>query len=221
MLNFIVEGAFLQEANVVNQSSNKAIFKMVLQTADEVNQNRRLYPRKVLEEAMAKNQERINRRAFLGELDHPVPSNNDTFDSIRQTTVMLKESSHIIRGYDWKGNHLVGELETASTPNGMILLGLLKDKSGIGMSMRGMAELERQQDVNVVKDPLLIITFDGVSLPSHKAAVVDFNEMKFESSMIMESKCGIICTPDGKCYLPEFFDRLVETKMITFFSRWI
>ncbi len=221
MPNFIIEGSILQEANVVKQSFDKAIFRMVLQTADEVNQNRRLYPRRVLEDAMAKNMERINRKAMIGELDHPVPSGNDTFDSIRQTTVMLKEASHYIRSYDWKGNHLVGELETTSTPNGMILLGLLKDKSGIGMSMRGMAELNRQNDINVVQDPLLIITFDSVSLPSHKAAIVDFNEMKFEAKMITENQCGTICTPDGRCYLPEYFDRLVETRLVGFFSRWI
>jgi hypothetical protein len=88
--------------------------------------------------------------------------------------------------------------------------------------MRGMGELKRNGDYNEVQRPLYIITFDSVSLPSHKAAVVDFNEMRFESmNMLTECSSGVVCTPDGKCYLPDYFDRLVETKVIQFNKRWI
>jgi hypothetical protein len=193
MSKFIVEGAIYQEAKVVKTDGDKAVFRMTMQTADEVNQNNRMSPFSVLDEAMKNCQERMTRRAFVGELDHPVPSGNDQFDAIRQTTVLLNEVSHIIRTYEWKGKHLVGELETSSSHNGKnILLPHLKDRIGLGLSMRGMAELDRQTNVNVVKSPLMIITFDAVSLPSHKAAVVDFNEMRFESTMLKEH-CGTIC----------------------------
>ena len=40
-------------------------------------------------------------------------------------------------------------METTSTPKGAILHGLLKDKTGVGFSMRGLAELERLTDHNV------------------------------------------------------------------------
>jgi len=217
---FLGEQAIFQEAKVVRQEPGKAIFRMVMQTANEVNQNKRFYPMKVLGEAMDNTEERMNRRAFLGELDHPFPGGNESFDQVRQTTVSLKEVSHLVRSYQFEGNKLIGELETTSTPNGSILLGLLKDKSGIGLSMRGMAELDRKPDFNEVKGPLMIICFDGVSLPSHKAAVVDFNEMRFESKMIMEQKSGVICA-GNKCFLPNYFDKLVESNMITFFDRWV
>lgn len=221
MSNFIIEGAIFQEAQIVKTEVNKAIFRMVMQTADEVNQNKRLYPQRVLSEAMKNCEDRIKRRAMIGELDHPVPSGNETFDSIRQTTVLLEKVSHIIRDYEWRENKLIGELETSSSKCGKILLSLLRDKVGLGLSMRGLAELqERDDEVKVVKSPLLIITFDAVSLPSHRSAVVNFNEVRFESSMLTEN-CGTICTPDGICYLPEYFDKLVETKMIRFFSRWV
>jgi len=114
---------------------------------------------------------------------------------------------------------LVGEIETSSTPNGAILHGLLRDKSGLGMSMRGLAELERREDFNVVKDPLMVVTYDAVSLPSHKAAVVDFNEMRFESHMLNEQS-GLVCL-NGRCFLPNYFDKLVERKIITFFDNWV
>jgi len=222
MSHFFIESAIIQEAKIVREEPGKAIFRMVLQTADQVNQNKRLYPQAVLAEGMKDVESRMIRRAFLGELDHPVPTGNQ-FDEVRQTTVMLKEVSHLIRDYDWKGKQLIGELETTNTPNGAILLGLLRDRSGIGMSMRGMASLKRMREHNLVEGPLMIITYDGVSLPSHSDAVVDFKEMKFENkSLLIENcGCGTVCTADGTCYLSSYFDKLVETRMIQFFETWV
>jgi hypothetical protein len=65
---------------------------------------------------------------------------------------------------------------------------------------------------------LTIISFDAVSMPSHRSAVVDFNDMRFEATALTESK-GMICA-NGKCFLPDYFDRLVETKVISFFKKW-
>lgn len=219
MPHFIAEQAIFQEAEVVHSTPGKAIFRMVLQTVDEVNQNHRMYPSEVMRKAMSECQERMNRKSFYGEMDHPVPQGNNQFDQIRQTQVSLERVSHYIRNYDFVGNKLMGEIETASTPKGQILLGLLRDKSGVGMSMRGMAELERLQDHNEVKDPLMIVAYDSVSLPSHKAAVVDFNEMRFESHMLTENN-NMVCY-QGRCFLPNFFDKLVETRVIQFFDKWI
>jgi len=219
MNSFIMEGAILQEAKIIKQEASKAIFRSIIQTCDEVNQNNRLYPRDVLQEGMVQCESRMNRRAFLSELDHPFPQGNDAFDAIRQTTVSLKEVSHIIRAYEFKGNSLVAEMETSSTPNGQILFGLLRDKSGVGFSMRGLAEVEQLEDHNLVKGPLTVVSFDAVSSPSHKAAVVDFNEMRFESTALIEN-CNSICL-NGRCFLPDYFDKLVETKVINFFTKWV
>jgi len=221
MPHFIAEGAIFQEAEVIQKRPDKAIFRMTLQTCDEINKNRRMYPQQAMTNAMGDCKERMSRKAFYGEMDHPIPKGNQNFDSVRQTMVSLKEVSHYIRDFEFRGNILVGECETASTPNGDILFGLIKDQSGVGMSMRGMAELERKSDYNLVKDPLMIVSYDSVSLPSHQAAVVDFTEMQFESQMITESaQSGIICYGD-KCFMPNYFDKLVETKMIQFFEKWV
>ncbi len=218
--NLIVEQCIFSEATMVKTTPSKAIFRCPIQSVDEVNQNNRMYPSGVLKESMNNCESRMKRRAFYSELDHPLPTSNDQIDGIRQTTVSLKEVSHIVREYDFKGNQLVGEMETTSTPNGGILFGLLKDQTGVGFSMRGLAELERLQDHSVVKSPLTIIAFDAVSMPSHRSAVVDFNEMKFESSMLFENKNGVVCM-NGKCFMPNYFDKLVEMKMVNFFDRWV
>jgi len=219
MSALIIEQCIFSEANILKQESGKAIFRCPIQTVDEVNQNNRMYPSDVLSEGMGNCDSRMKRRAFYSELDHPIPSGNDRIDGIRQTTVSLKEVSHIIRSYEFKNNTLVAEMETTSTPNGAILHGLLKDKTGVGFSMRGLAELERLANHNVVKSPLTIIAFDAVSMPSHKSAVVDFNEMTFESHMLMERK-GMICVGD-KCFMPDYFHKLIENKVIKFFNTWV
>ena len=219
MSSFILEGAIFQEAKILNNDPSKAVFRCAIQTVDEVNQNHRLYPRNVITEGMEGCKTRMERRAFLGELDHPIPQGVDKFDTIRQTTVMLEKVSHIVRDYDFQGNKLVAEMETSSTPNGKILLGLLKDKSGVGFSMRGMAELERGSNYNTVKSPLTIISYDSVSFPSHESAVVDFSEMQFESNILTEQN-DVICF-NGRCFMPDYFDKLIETKMITFMNNWL
>ncbi len=223
MTNFIAESAILQEAKILKNESSKAVFKMVMQTADEINQNKRVYPRDVLESAMNNCVDRIKRRAFMGELDHPIPTGSQASDGIRQTTVLLKNTSHLVREYYFEGNKLTGVFETLNTPNGNILLELLKAKATIGTSMRGMAELKRRKDnVNEVQEPLYIICYDMVSQPSHSSALVNFSELRYEhKSLICESKSGVICTPDGNCYLPDFFDKLVEQKIIRFFDTWV
>jgi hypothetical protein len=57
-------------------------------------------------------------------------------------------------------------------------------------------------------------------MPSHKAAVVDFNEMKFESHLLFESPSGMVCL-NGRCFMPNYFDKLIETKMFQFFDKWV
>ena len=219
MSALIIEQSIMSEANIIKETPTKAIFRCPIQTVNEVNQNNRMYPEIVLKEGMGSCDSRIKRRAFYSELDHPLPTGNQQIDGVRQTTVALKEVSHIVRSYEFKNNLLFGEMETTSTPNGGILLGLLRDKTGLGFSMRGMAELERGADFNKVKSPLTIIAFDSVSMPSHKSAVVDFNEMKFEAKLITE-KAGLVCLGD-QCFLPNYFDKLVERKVITFFEKWV
>lgn len=218
--SLIIEQSLMSEANIIKQTPSKAIFRCPIQTVDEVNQNRRMYPSTVLKEGMGQCESRMRRRAFYSELDHPLPSGNDRVDGVRQTTVSLERVSHIIKDYEFRGNVLVGEMETTSTPAGGILFGLLKDNTGVGFSMRGLAELEHREDYNVVRSPLTIIAFDAVSMPSHKSAVVDFNEMRFEQEMLFESPSGLVCL-DGKCFIPDYFDKLVERKVIQFFTKWV
>ena len=222
MQNFIAESAIYQEAQIIKADPKKAIYRMTLQTCDEVNQNKRLYPKKVLVTGMENARERIAKK-LPGELDHPLLQGSEQYDGMRQTTVLLKEVSHYIRDYEFQGNLLIGECETASTTNGRNLLGLITDKCVVGKSMRGMAELQSNGGVNIVQDPLYIITFDAVSLPSHKSATIRLDEIRFESKSLLTESCNgkLVCNSEGVCYMSDYFDKLVETKVIKFFNTWV
>lgn len=211
-----MENGILQEAQEVKLVNGKAIFTMVFQSADDLNQNKRMYPKTVLDDGIRNCFDRMKNRSFLGELDHPLPQGSG-FDEVRQTTVMLSDVSHLISSYEWRGNLLYGEMETLDTPKGQILYSLVKDKVGLGVSMRGLAELERKDSYNLVKGPLFIVCYDAVSRPSHSQSKVDAKHVRFES--LTESSNGLVCV-NGQCYLPNYFDKLVEQKMVKFFKKW-
>ncbi|MCF7927442.1 MAG: hypothetical protein K9L74_07730 [Candidatus Izimaplasma sp.] len=235
MTYFLSEQSIIQEADVVYEKPQKSVFRMAVQSADDENKNKRIYPYSTLNEAIKNCMPQVKSRSFYGETDHPIPSGNSDFDEIRQTTVLLKESSHIITDFEWRGKILWAQFETLSNRHGKDLVCLLRDRTRIGSSMRGLAELERKNGMSVVQSPLIIITYDVVSSPSHQIARVDEREVTFESLTKMNSKyivnesmsgirekdSGLICTSDGVCYLPNYFDRLVETNIINFAKKWV
>ncbi len=232
---FLTEQSILQEADIVNYKPGRCIFRMAVQSADDENRNHRIYPFDVLNEAIQRCIPNARSRCFYGESDHPIPTGNSDFDEIRQTTVLLKESSHIITDFEWRGKILWGQFETLSNRHGQDISNILRDKARIGTSMRGLAELQRHNGKSVVQSPLVIITYDLVSMPSHKIAVTDPREITFEGlskfknkqiiyeslSGIQEKPNGLICTSDGVCYLPDYFDKLVEQGIIKFCDRWV
>jgi hypothetical protein len=217
----IIESAIAQMPKIEYKSDkdDKVVFKAILQTADEINANKRMYPRSVLEKGLRECKRDMLKRGKMGELDHPIPTGNEAFDEIRQTTVLLSEASHLILDYEWRGNQVWGLMETLPTPKGRILSSLLRAKTEIGTSMRGFGDLEDRGNYKVVLDPLVIITYDMVQKPSHSEALV--KEVTFENiTRIQESASGLICK-DGKCYLPDYFDMLVRKSIIRFEKRWI
>lgn len=226
----INESALVSQARNIKAISkgDKIRFEAVLQTANDINRNRRMYDKDTLQESMNKISERVKGREFLGELDHPIDSN-----PARQVTVSFKEASHLIVDLGWDGNKLIGVLESLRTPNGMILKNLAEDNIPIGFSYRGMGDLKQIREdmggpVFKVVGPLTTVTWDCVSFPSHKEAKL----MKINESVqraIMESidplaikfqNSEMICTEGGVCYLPNSYDRMIEERIMNLKNRF-
>lgn len=225
---FLMEDTVIQEPMNVKVLKNKVRYQLVVQDADRKNKNGRIYPFNVLDKSLKEATERIQKRAFIGEMDHPIPSGSQVEDQIRQTTVLLKDSCHVMTEYEWRGNLIYGTFESLTGSRGPDCYGMVYDKLGIGVSMRGLAELDRRNDCNMVLDPLYIICYDLVSNPSHAASIIDEKLVTYESikhmfykDTITESANGnMICMGDH-CYLANYFDKLVEQKTFGFFKAWV
>jgi hypothetical protein len=139
----------------------KFLMKGVLQKANTLNQNGRVYPIGVLAREVQNYQRFIEEGRALGELDHPDSS-----------VVELKNVSHIIRAAHMDGDVCYGTLEVLDTPNGRILKSLVESGVKIGISSRGVGSTKSEGGHQIVQDDFQLICWDIVSEPSTPGAFV-------------------------------------------------
>jgi len=147
--------------DLINEAKDgkQLIISAVLQRANGVNQNERVYPLEVLQRESKEYEELIDQNRALGELDHP--------DS---TVVNLQHVSHAIREQYWDGDTLRGKLEILNTPAGNIARNLIGSGIKLGISSRGVGSVEENDGANVVQDDYNLIAYDIVSNPSTPGA---------------------------------------------------
>ena len=137
----------------------KVLMKGVLQKADTLNQNGRVYPISVLEREVRNYQKFIAENRALGELDHPDSS-----------VINLKNVSHLIKEAYIDKNVVYGTVEVLDTPSGKILKSLVESSVKLGISSRGVGSTKKQGDYHVVQDDFQLICWDYVSEPSTPGA---------------------------------------------------
>lgn len=137
----------------------KLLMKGILQKADTVNQNARVYPKAILEREIRNYQKFINENRALGQIDHP-----DT------SVVELKHVSHVIREAHMEGNTVIGIAEILPTPSGKILQDLVESGIKLGISSRGVGSTKKEGEYFVVQDDFQLICWDFVSEPSTPGA---------------------------------------------------
>lgn len=149
--------AMIKESREKN--GGKILMKGILQKADTLNQNGRIYPMSVLEREVRNYQKFINENRALGELDHPESS-----------VVNLKNVSHMIKEAYLEGPVVYGVVELLDTPSGKILQSLAESGVKLGISSRGVGSTKKQGDYHVVQDDFQLICWDYVSEPSTPGA---------------------------------------------------
>lgn len=141
------------------QNDGKIELRGVLQKADTLNQNGRIYPLTILEREVRNYQKFIVEGRALGELDHP-----DT------SVVNLKNVSHMVtEAYVEKGT-VFGTVRILDTPSGEILQKLVESGVKLGISSRGVGSTRKQGDYHMVQDDFQLICWDFVSEPSTPGA---------------------------------------------------
>ena len=147
----------IKESRELN--GGKIIMKGVLQKADTLNQNGRIYPLPILEREIRNYQKFIEENRALGECDHPDSS-----------VVELKNASHIIREAYMQDGVCYGLVELLDTPSGKILQSLVESGVTLGISSRGVGSTRAEGDHDVVQDDFQLICWDFVSEPSTPGA---------------------------------------------------
>jgi hypothetical protein len=144
----------------IEKNGGKILMKGILQKADTLNQNGRIYPLSVLEREVRNYQKFIVENRAMGELDHP-----DT------SVVNLKNASHVVREAYIENGTVFGTIEILDkTPSGAILKGLIESGVKLGISSRGVGSTRKQGDYYVVQDDFQLICWDMVSEPSTPGA---------------------------------------------------
>lgn len=136
-------------------SEGKIVLKGIMQRADAVNQNGRIYPRHILEREVENYQRLVDDNRAVGELNHSESS-----------TLALDKLCLVVKKMYWDNNDLRGEIELLNTPPGKIAQTLVEDGIKLGISSRGVGSVYKDGDYSVVGDDYLLISFDLVVDPS-------------------------------------------------------
>ena len=148
------------------EETGKMVLRGIIQRANTLNQNGRIYPQSILEREIMNYQKLIQENRALGECDHPESS-----------VVELKNASHIVREAKMQGDDVYGIIEILDTPSGKIIQSLVESGVTLGISSRGVGSTRRSGDSQVVQDDFQLICFDMVSEPSTPGAFM-MNEGK-------------------------------------------
>ena len=145
--------------NEASSNGGKYIMRGILQNANTLNQNGRVYPTEILQREVRNYQKFIAENRALGELDHPDSS-----------VVELKNASHIVREAYMDGDICYGSVEILDTPSGKILKSLVDSGVTLGISSRGVGSTRKEGDYQVVQDDFQLICWDFVTEPSTPGA---------------------------------------------------
>jgi len=158
------------------QNGGKLMMKGILQKAETLNQNGRVYPQDILEREVRNYQKFIRENRALGECDHPDSS-----------VVELKKVSHIIREAHMEGNICYGTVEILDTPCGKILQSLVEAGVTLGISSRGVGSTRKSGDTQIVQDDFQLICWDFVSEPSTPGAFMMSEGRQIKSSELAKT----------------------------------
>jgi hypothetical protein len=152
--------------------------------ADVVNRNKRIYPERILDEAMSNYiTEYVTPGRAVAELAHP-----------SNTTINLDRIAAKIESLQKDGKSYHGKAKVLNTPCGQIVQGLLEGGVKLGVSTRADGSVKANNSgINEVQQGLRMAAIDIVANPSCHAAMVDgimesiVIDSMSEDSMFIES----------------------------------
>lgn len=168
-LYMINESSIVSDYKILNEgtATGSIIIEAVLQTAGTANRNGRIYPKAILDRGINAPhiKELINANSWVGEAGHPLNA-----DSVRQVSIDPDRMSHRILSTRWEGNKLIGVVESLNTKNGIEFKNCILQNMRVAFSLRALGATKNTSEGQVVIDPMRMVCYDWVVLPSHKEA---------------------------------------------------
>ena len=155
----ICQDLLTEEEKRLVTENNAMFLSGIMQRANAVNGNGRVYPHKVLQREVKNYQKLIKERRALGELDHP-----------DESVINLKNASHLVTDVWWQDSAVMGKIQVLNTPAGQVLSELVSAGVKLGISSRGMGSVTESNGDTIVEDDFQLICFDMVSEPSTTGA---------------------------------------------------
>lgn len=164
MLKIMKEWNAFEPEVITEEKNDKGVevlkMKGIIQRADTLNQNGRIYPKKLLERELRNYQKLIRERRALGALDHTDSS-----------VIELNTVSHLITEAKMENGIVYGTVEILPTPKGELLRKLIESNVTVGISSRGVGTTRSDGNgYQVVQDDFQLICWDFVSEPSTPGA---------------------------------------------------
>jgi len=152
------------------------ILSGIMQMAETVNGNGRIYPSCVLQKEVKNYQKLVKERRALGELDHP-----------EESVINLRNASHIVTACWMEEHKVMGKIKVLDTPSGKILRSLVDGGCAIGISSRGMGSVTENNGQTIVEDDFQLICFDVVSEPSTPGAFMMKEAKDYKNEVFTKS----------------------------------
>ena len=203
-MNLIEDVFIMENMQILNEGRGTGPMKIrgCFQRADEENNNKRIYPKALLQREMDKLSDAITERRLMGELDHP-----------QHDSVKLNNVSHLITKLEMKGNEVIGEAEILNTPAGQVVKALIEGGVKVGISSRGLGTLSEGSDgKRYVNEDFKLVTWDMVADPSTRGAYPGLTESTEINRIIEDVLPRANKVENFKVILREEFDRIDEKK---------
>ena len=157
--NGTCEDLLTEEEKRMIREDNAMFLTGIMQRANHLNGNGRVYGRPILEREVSNYMKLVRERRALGELDHP--------DS---AVINLANAAHLVTEVWWDDDAVMGKVQILNTPSGQILRSLIESGVKLGISSRGMGSVHESNGQTIVEDDFQLICFDFVSEPSTTGA---------------------------------------------------
>jgi len=172
----------IEESTVVGDSGlpmgnpmYRVKFKARLQTANQLNNNKRMYPTETLQEVYNQLKPKVDSGKLLGELDHPQVMTTDKNGQLkRSSTILLQNTCVHFLDMTFDGTNIDAVCQTTTNRAGLDAYAFIKDGVTIGFSLRAFGEVEKDPmgNIRVIPEGIKAITYDLVSMPSHGNALI-------------------------------------------------